>query len=110
MGHQEAALMVSLIRSSKKLRDDPSSTQSAAKSKPQFRISAMNDSIWSGMTSLKNDLGVARSSYPKPVEVNLGRSNPEGDVDLLRDEDEILFEVDHFKDFKFTGDDNALRL
>jgi hypothetical protein len=102
--------MVSLIRSSKKLRDDPSSTLSAVKSKPQLRKSAMNDSIWSGITSLKNDLGVARSSYPKPVEVNLGGTNPEGDVDLLRDEEEIIFEEEHFTDLKFTGDDNALRL
>jgi len=99
--------MVSLIRSSKKRRDDYSSTQSAAKSKPHLRQSAMNDSIWSGMTSLKNDLGVARSSYPKPLEVNAG-TNPE-DIDLLRDE-EMLFEEEHFQDFKFNGDDNALKL
>jgi hypothetical protein len=59
------------------------------------------------MTSLKNDLGVARSSYPKPLEVNAG-TNPE-DIDLLRDED-MLFEEEHFQDFKFNGDDNAIKL
>jgi hypothetical protein len=45
------------------------------------------------MTSLKNDLGLARSSYPKPLEVNAG-TNPE-DIDLLRDE-EMLFEEENF--------------
>ena len=99
--------MVSLIRSSKKQRGDHSSTLSVVKSKPQHRQSAMNDSIWSGMTSLKQELGMPRSSYPRPLDINAG-TNPE-DIDLLRDED-ILFEEEHFQDFKFNGDDNALKL
>ncbi len=65
----------------------------------------MNDSIWSGMTSIKLDLvGTQRVNQPGLVS-QPAIIDPE---DLLLRDEEFLFEQEHFKDFK--NDDNDSRL
>ena len=63
---EEEALMMSMARGSnykKNTKDGFGSNLSIVKSKPQQRQSAMNDSIWSGLTSLKQELNQPRLSY-----------------------------------------------
>jgi hypothetical protein len=59
----EEALMLSMQRGSvtkKSIKDGFGSNLSVVKTKPVQRQSMMNDSVWSGMTSIKHDLAIPR--------------------------------------------------
>ena len=128
---EEETLMMSMLGGSsqkkKYNKEEFGSNLSVVKFKPQERQSMMNDSIWSGMTSIKHDFGTQPKlsqptiSQTKPSMLSLPKDkadegNPEeekkqqvlkeDDLNLLRDEEMLLYEEDYFPGFKNSNNVN----